>query len=174
MSDEERRASSAEDPSVEEEGSKAAPPSVPMRVGDAPFRSLLAIPEAEPGFIAEAKREIRTSAYRRLEALEQVHRQLLEQAQEIATAARRDLRLHDLPLSATKIRGQTYHLYERADRPRAGRYFLSLLGPADYGAADPRAEHRASYRLNEDSSWTRLDGAGAEPWIDVEDEGDER
>ncbi len=148
-----------------EEGCRGPAPSlVPLHPGDGPFRNMLAIPEAAAGFPLEAKREIRASAVRRLEALEQVHRQILEQAQQIVDAARRDLGLHDLPLNGTKIRGKTYHLYQREGRqpPR----FFSLLAPEEYRQADPRARHLATYRLNEDSSWTRLDGGTAEPWLD--------
>jgi hypothetical protein len=128
---------------------------VPQRPGDAPFRNLLAIPENEPGYLAEAKREIQASALRRLEALEQVYRTLAEQAQAIVAAARRDLELHDVTMQAAKIRGATYHLYER-DRPPPR--FFSILAPDEYAQADPRARHVATYRLNEDNTWTRLDG----------------
>jgi hypothetical protein len=135
----------------------------PLRPGDAPFVNLLAIPESQPGYMMEAKREIRTSAVRRLQALEQVYRNLVEQAMEIVASARRDLLLHDIPVSATKIRGQTYHLYERLDRDPSR--FFSILPPEDYARADPRARYLASYHLSEDSSWARLDGGVEAPWI---------
>jgi hypothetical protein len=142
-------------------GGSAPLAQVPQRPGDAPFRSLLAIRENEACYLAEAKREIQTSAVRRLEALDRVYRQLVDQARAIVDEARRDLELHDLPVYAAKIRGQTYHLYERPDRrpPR----FLSILGPEEERQADPRALHLASYRLNEDSSWTLLCGTITEP-----------
>jgi hypothetical protein len=143
---------SEREPKIEDETPSLA--LVPQRPGDAPFRNLLAIPENEPGYLVEAKREIQASALRRLEALEQVYRTLVDQAQAIVEAARRDLELHDVPMQAAKIRGSTYHLYER-DRPPPR--FFSILAPDEYAQADPRARHLGSYRLNEDSSWTRID-----------------
>jgi hypothetical protein len=140
------------------------PPLHPERASDAPFRSLLAVPENQAGYLAEAKREIQSSAMRRLEALEEVHRKLVEQAHAIVEAARRDLALHDLPVHAIKLRGREYHLYEREDRS-PGRFF-SILTPDEHAQADPRSRHLASYRLNEDSSWTRLDGGALLDGID--------
>jgi hypothetical protein len=136
---------------------------VPLRPGDAPFRSLLALKENEPGYLAEAKREIRSLALRRLETLERVYLDLVYQAEEIVDRAKRDLSLHDFPVNAIKIRGQTYHLYERPDHvpPR----FFSILCPEEYAAADSRARYLATYRLNEDSSWTWLDGSAEETWL---------
>jgi hypothetical protein len=146
----------------------SSPALVPQRPGDPPFRNLLAIPEGAPGYLAEAKREIQISALRRLEALDQVYRELVEQARQIVADTRRDLLLHDVPVQAAKIRGLTYHLYERqAARALAPRRFFSILAPEEHAQADPLARHLASYRLNEDNSWTRLDGAG-EPWPGAE------
>jgi hypothetical protein len=155
-------------PEAGEQKTGDAPPSsralVPQRPGDPPFRNLLAIPEGAPGYLAEAKREIQISALRRLEALDQVYRELVAQAQRIVVDARRDLLLHDLPVQAAKIRGLTYHLYERDGRD-APRRFFSILAPEEHAQADPLARHLASYRLNEDNSWTRLDGGTGEPWL---------
>lgn len=138
-------------------------PSVPQHPGDAPFRNLLALPEAQPGFLAEAKREIQSSAVRQLEALEEAYRSLVQQAQGIVQTAQRDLQLHDIPVNATKIRGRCYHLYQGTDQRRP--LFFSILSPEEYATADATAHHLASYRLNEDSTWSRLDEGTEEPWI---------
>jgi len=141
------------------------PPSlVPMTTGAAPFRSLLDIYENKSGYWAEAKREIQHSAYRRLEALERVYRDLLKQAREIVEGTQRDLKLHDIPVQASKIRGQIYYLYQRVDRSPS--LFFSILSPEDYLQADSKAKYLASYRLCEDSSWQREDCQnGEEPWL---------
>lgn len=147
---------------------RPAPSLVPLSPSDGPFRNMLTIPEAGSGYLAEAKREVQTSAMRRLESLEQMHRKLVEQAEQIVGAARRDLALHDVAVSATKIRGKVYHLYRRPGRTPS--LLFSILDPDEYASADPRARHLATYRLNEDSSWSRHDEDDAafapEPWLD--------
>lgn len=152
-------------PSTADLTARRAPSPVPLSPSDAPFRNLLLIAENEPGYLAEAKREIRVSAMRRLETLDGMYRQLVDQARQVVTAARRDLALHDLPLHGTKIRGQIYHLYEKPDDCGMRRFF-SLLDATEHFQADPRATYLASYRLAEDSSWERVDGGTEEPWIE--------
>jgi hypothetical protein len=142
---------------------------VPRRPGDAPFRNLLVIPENTGSYLAEAKREIQCSAVRQLEAMEEIYRKLVEQAQAVVAAAQRDLELHDFPVQATKIRGQIYHLYQREGRVPSR--FFSILPPEDHAQADPRSRFLATYRLNEDSTWTRLDAGHEQPWIDEVSEG---
>ena len=113
-----------------------------------------------------AKREVQQSALRRLETLDDMFRQLVHQAQQIISGAERDLRLHDIPLHAAKIRGKTYHLFERLRDGRRER-FLSILSREEYASADPTATYLASYRLDPDSSWARVD-AGTEATVNNE------
>ena len=140
----------------------AGPPTAPMRVGDAPFRNMLSLVENEPGYLGEAKREIRAAALRELQALDEVHQQLLAQAKQVLNKARRDLMLHDIRVNATKIRGKTYYLYQRGQQSEESssesQRFFSILAPAEYKSADPTAIYLATYRLNEDSSWTHCGG----------------
>ncbi len=136
-----------------EGGAGQGPSAVPLTPGSAPFRNQLALPEAAPGFGDEMRREVQASAMKRLEALDRVYQQLQAEARGVVGAARRDMALHAVPLNGTKLRGRDYHLFARP----SGERFFSLLEAADYRGIDPAIRFVASYRLNHDGSWTRLD-----------------
>ncbi len=128
----------------------------PVRPGDAPFKSLerwLDVDRAP--VIMEAKREIRAQAVQKLELLDDMHRDLIRRAQAILEKAQEDLRLHDVPMYAAKVRARVYYLYCYPHRQDSD--FFSILEPEEYLVADPLAHCKGTYRLNEDSSWTRLD-----------------
>lgn len=128
----------------------------PTRPDQAPFRELkryLDIDRLSEGL--EAVREIRDQTINKLDMLDRVHRELIEQARNIVEKAREDLRLHSVPMHASKIRNRVYYLYSR-DR-NDGEVFFSILDRDEYEAADPDSRYMGAYRLNEDSSWTRLD-----------------
>lgn len=128
----------------------------PTRPGQAPFHEMkryLDIEKLPEGF--EAVREIRDQAINKLDMLDRLHRELVEQARNIVQKAREDLRLHIVPMHASKIRNRVYYLYS-SDR-NGGESFFSILDRDEYRAADPGSRYMGAYRLNEDSSWTRLD-----------------
>ncbi len=121
--------------------------------GSAPLRSQLYILEANPKFQQEMIREIKGVANQRLASLDLVFQSLQNEANRVLGAAQRDLFLHSITLNGTKIRGQAYYLYVRANQNR----FFSLLNPAEYQQISQDATSTGHYRLNYDGSWTRLD-----------------
>jgi hypothetical protein len=154
------------DSRAERAGSEAAeqssPPLYPVHPGDPPFTSLAERLEEERLSPAlETRREIRDSALRRLQLLEEMHRDLLARAQRIVSQARRDLELHEIPMNCAKGRGQVYYLYRH---PEEGRFF-SILRPEEYAQADPEAEYEGAWFLNYDGTWSEVDegspGGGA-------------
>lgn len=124
-----------------------------MTAGAAPLRNALPRVEGDPLFQREMPREVRASAEKRLAALEKLFAELQAEAQLVVGGAHRDLDLHQIPLSGTKLRGQSYHLFQATD----GRRFFSLLGPDDYATINPSHRHLGHYRLQHDGAWTRLD-----------------
>lgn len=121
--------------------------------GAAPLRNALPRIEGDPMFHAEMPREVRASAEKRLAALEKLLAELQAEARLVVGGAQRDLDLHAVPLSGTKLRGQSYHLYQRAEGPR----FFSLLAPDEYAEINPSHRYLGHFRLNHDGGWTRLD-----------------
>jgi hypothetical protein len=124
----------------------------PIKVEGVSFRALekwLKVDLGSKGL--EAKREIKSQAIRKLELLDEMHKDLVTRAQRILEQAQEDLRLHDIPVNATKIRGTIYHLYQAETR-----LFFSILEPAEYRQANAQAAHLASYRLNEDNTWAKI------------------
>jgi Protein of unknown function (DUF2452) len=128
----------------------------PTRTGDAPIHAMEKWLEADrkPIWI-EAKREIKAQAIRKLELLEAIHQELIEKAQTVIDDANQNVRLHNIPINAAKIRGKIYYLYRRQEGEN-WREFFSILSPEEHIQADSQAEFLAAYRLNEDSSWTLL------------------
>ena len=132
----------------------------PTHPGSAPFRELERQLEQDRSSIwAEAKREIKTQAIRKLEMLDEVHRDLIRKANAILDQAKKDIFLHELPMNSAKIRGQTYFLYQESENSVSK--FFSILEPHEYVKADPVAVFLGSYRLNEDSTWTLLSDASS-------------
>ena len=72
--------------------------------------------------------------------------------------AREDAELHRAEARFNRLPGKTYHLYERPD---ASRYW-SLLSPEEWGGKPPHT-FVASYRLEVDRSFTRVDAPAGEP-----------
>lgn len=85
-------------------------------------------------------------------------RALQARARDILEATRLSLELHQAQCSFQRRPGHVYHLYERPD----GTRWLSMIGPAEWGAASPEQRFLGSYRLEADQRWTRLD-SGSEP-----------
>lgn len=133
-----------------------APPAFADRLtpGAAPLRNALPRVEGDPLFQTEMPREVRASAEKRLAALEKLFAELQAEARLVVGGAQRDLDLHAIPLSGTRLRGQSYHLFCATD----DRRFFSLLGPDEYASINPTHRHLGHYQLNHDGSWTRLDG----------------
>jgi len=76
-------------------------------------------------------------------------RGLRAKAQQILERAQRDSVLHRARCEFQRRPGKTYHLYRR---PNDELYF-SMLSPEDWNGSPPH-EHRGSYRLEADMSWT--------------------
>jgi hypothetical protein len=138
--------------------SKRDPTFHPVRWDDVSIQSLEKWIDLEKsGHCIEAKREIKSQAIRKLELLDELHRELVAKAHKILLQAQEDLRLHDIHINAAKIRGKLFHLYRSSNQ--GNREFFSILSPADYLRADAQAEFVASYRLNEDNTWTSVNSA---------------
>jgi len=131
----------------------------PTRTGDAPFQQLQKLLELDRASIwKEARREVKAQAVRKLELLDEMHKELVQKAQKILEKAQLDLQLHSITMHSAKIRGRMYYLYELNHSDQAK--FFSILEPAEYEKANPDARYLGTYRLNEDSTWTRLDPSG--------------
>ena len=136
---------------------------VPTRPGEPPFRDLVVRRGWNGAALVEAKRGIAESAERQLRDLEEIHRQIKQKAEEIVASTQRDIALHDVRFTCVRRRGHVYHLYERARDPAApgtegedSQRWFSLLGPADYADADPRARHLGTFRLHYDNTWEEV------------------
>ena len=81
-------------------------------------------------------------------------RGLRAKAQQVLERAQRNAELHRARCEFTRRPGQTYHLYRRGE----GGLYFSMLSPADWGEKPPH-EHRGSYRLEADMSWTPIEEA---------------
>ncbi|MCD4653142.1 DUF2452 domain-containing protein [bacterium] len=123
----------------------------PTHPGDAPFKALELDIKRLPDK-REVVREVKSHAARKLELLEEMHKDLIQRARQIVDMAKEDLRLHDIPVHARKVRNKTYYLYHHPDVEDGS--FFSILEPEDYLKADLNAEFLGAYQLNEDSSWT--------------------
>lgn len=128
----------------------------PTHPGAAPFKSLerfldvAGLPDAR-----DVVREVKCQAVKKLEILDQMHKELVLKAHKIIEKTREDLRLHNLRMHSAKIRGNLYYLYGHSDDENS--QFFSILEPEDYRCADPDARFWGAYKLNEDGSWTQLD-----------------
>ncbi|HPQ41458.1 MAG TPA: DUF2452 domain-containing protein [bacterium] len=128
----------------------------PTRPGQAPFKDLEQLLDVDTlSDTREAVRAVKSQAARKLEMLEDMHRDLLRRAREIVDKAREDLRLHNIRMYAGKIRNKIYYLY--ASGKTSDDLFFSILSPDEYLKADPDARYCGAYQLNSDSTWTRLD-----------------
>jgi len=81
-------------------------------------------------------------------------RALRAKAQEVLERARRDAELHRARCEFQRRPGHIYHLYRRAN----DELYFSMLSPADWGDKPPH-EHRGSFRLEADMSWTPVEDA---------------
>lgn len=78
---------------------------------------------------------------------------LQSQARRILEQARDDQRLHHARCAFKRIPGQVYHLYREPD----GGSAFSMLSPDDWRGHPPKP-FLGSYRLENDMSWTPLEG----------------
>jgi len=125
----------------------------PTHPNQAPFKTLERYLDVDTiNDTREAVREIKGHAVKKLEILDQIHRDLIRQARCIVENAREDLRLHNVKMFSQKVRSKVYYLYVRSDEGE----FFSILKPEEYSRADPEAHYLGAYRLNEDSSWTKI------------------
>ncbi len=128
----------------------------PTRPGDAPFRQLEKMIEVDrKGIWIEAKREVKAQAVRQLKLLDELYKELVQKAGKVIAKAQEDVALHEIPVNAAKRRGRIYYLYQSGHSETS--LFFSILEPAEYAKADPHARFMGMYRLNEDSTWSRLD-----------------
>jgi len=138
------------EPSAGDGAANTAPVLMPTR-HDPTFRSLAeTLIQDAHGALRETKREIKDSAYKRLELLDRMQRELVDKAREILEQARRDVNLHEIKMTCAKTRGHVYYLYENP----GGDRFFSLLAPQEYYQADPDAVYYGSWLLNYDGTWS--------------------
>jgi hypothetical protein len=83
-------------------------------------------------------------------------RSLRAKAQQILERAKLDTELHRARCEFQRRPGQSYHLYLRP----SGELYFSMLSPDDWNGQPPH-EHRGSYRLEADMSWTPLEEVAA-------------
>lgn len=86
-------------------------------------------------------------------------RHLQDEAQRILERTRRNLELHRARCAFVRKAGGVYHLYQRP----GGELWFSMIGPDEWGSADPARTFAGSYRLELDQSWTRVDGEDPAP-----------
>jgi hypothetical protein len=128
----------------------------PTHPNQAPFKALERFLDIDTiNDTREAVREIKGHAVKKLEILDQLHGDLVRQARSIVENTREDLRLHNVRMYSKKVRAKIYYLYTRS----GGEDFFSILTPGEYEQADPEARFLGAYRLNEDSSWTKVEKA---------------
>lgn len=128
----------------------------PTRSDQPPFKMLERLLDVDtPADSREAVRAVQSQAARKLEMLEDMHRDLLRRARDVVDKAKEDLRLHNIRMYAGKMRNKIYYLYRYSDEP--DDQFFSILPPEEYLKADPAAAYIGAYQLNSDSTWTRLD-----------------
>ena len=117
--------------------------------------------------IQQADQWIASTATARLSQIAAQMQALRDQAEAVLQKAREDAELHRAEARFNRLPGKTYHLYERPD----GRRYWSMLSPAEWGGKSPHA-FVASYRLEGDRSFTRVDGPPdphAPPRLDLDD-----
>lgn len=103
--------------------------------------------------IAEADRMLNIRLSAKLKVIADQIKGLQSEARAILADARQDQELNHIRCTFQRKPGQTYHLYSRED----GRRYFSLLSPADWQNRPPH-EFVGSFRLENDMSWTPLDG----------------
>jgi alkylation response protein AidB-like acyl-CoA dehydrogenase len=117
--------------------------------------------------IEHADQWIASTASARLSQIAAQMQALRAQAEAVLQKAREDAELHRAEARFTRLPGKTYHLYERAD----GSRYWSMLSPEEWGGTPPHA-FVASYRLEADRSFSRVDGPPdphAPPRLDLDD-----
>jgi hypothetical protein len=99
---------------------------------------------------AESMLSARTSA--KLRVIADQIKSLQEEARKVLEEAHDEHALTHAECAFKRLPGKIYHLYQRAD---GSRYF-SMLSPDDW-RGDPPHPYLASYRLENDYSWTPLE-----------------
>ena len=102
--------------------------------------------------ISEADSKINIRVNAKLKVIADQIKHLQAEAQSVMEAAQRDQELHQADCNFTRIPGRIYHLYKKPD----GTTYFSMLSPNDWGKQCPH-EFIASYRLENDMSWTLMD-----------------
>jgi hypothetical protein len=103
--------------------------------------------------IGEADKMLSATAGARLQAIAEQVRALQAQARHVLEQTRRDQELHRARCNFKRIPGKTYHLYRKPD----GSTYFSMLTPRDWRGSPPD-EFLGSYRLENDMSWSTVDG----------------
>ncbi len=101
--------------------------------------------------IEQADAMLNTRVGAKLEVIAEQIRSLQNAARTALEEAQRDQALHRAECQFQRRPGGVYHLYRRAD----GRRFFSLLSVEDWHGPPPHT-FEASYRLENDMSWTPL------------------
>jgi hypothetical protein len=117
--------------------------------------------------IQHADQWIASTATARLSQIAAQMQALREQAEVVLQKAREDAELHRAEARFARLPGKTYHLYARAD----GSRYWSMLSPEEWGGTPPHP-FVASYRLEADRSFTRVDGPASgvtPPRLDLDD-----
>lgn len=102
--------------------------------------------------IDEADRMLTCVTEAKLKQIAEQIRGLRRQAATILQTTLRDQQLHRARCNFQRRPGGVYHLYRRAN----GEEYLSMLAPAEWGAAPPHS-FVGTFRLENDMSWVQLD-----------------
>ena len=101
--------------------------------------------------ISTADRFLQSTATARLRTIAEQIQRLQQDAQRILLETQQQQELHRAECNFKRQPGKTYHLYQKA----SGQRYFSMLAPDDWGGKPPH-EFLASYRLENDMSWTAL------------------
>lgn len=103
--------------------------------------------------IAQADAMVNTRVSAKLKVIAEQIRHLQLEARDILEETRRDQHLHHVECNFKRIPGNSYHLYEKNN----GQQYFSLLSPEDWHNTPPHL-FIGSFHLENDMSWTTLDG----------------
>lgn len=107
--------------------------------------------------IAKADAMVNARVSAKLKVIADQIRHLQQEAREILEQTHRDQQLHHAECNFKRIPGKTYHLYEKGN----GQQYFSMLSPNDWNGKSPHL-FVGSFRLENDMSWTVLDGINNE------------
>lgn len=114
--------------------------------------------------IAQADLQLANRASAKLDVIATQIRALQEAARQVLEQTRHDQLLHRAQCQFKRTPGKIYHLYEKGD----GTPLFSMLAPDEWRGTAPY-RFIASYRLENDMSWTPADqassGESAQEWV---------